>query len=434
MSATLIEHGLLIDPSQGREGEYDILIEEGVIRDVAKPGTFKAVPAVERIDAAGKWVVPGLIDVHAHLREPGYEWKETILTGTRAAVAGGFTTVCCMANTNPVNDNAEVTKFILDKAASAAQARVCPIGAVTVGLKGEQMAPFSELRKAGCVGFSDDGKPISNMLLLRRALEWCAMLEAPIALHEEDDCLCESGSMNESALSSRLGLRGMPGAAESLCIARDIEIAAVTGAHIHFCHVSTARSVNLIRRAKEDGLNVTAEVTPHHLLLNEDAVLEFDTNAKMSPPLRSAADVEAVREGLRDGTIDCIATDHAPHELDKKRVEFSLAAFGIIGFQTALPLVLDLVRGGTLSRMRAIESLTSAPARIMGLPAGSLQPGIRADITVIDPSRQWHFTKENNLSLSANSPFFGRPLRGCASSVLVDGRLAYSGSEQLAAA
>ncbi len=418
----LFENAYVIDPATGTEGMRDVLIDGDRVEDVGQPGELKAASVKDKVDVNGKWLVPGLVDLHVHLREPGYEWKETIAAGAKAAVAGGFTTICSMPNTNPVNDNAEVTKFILEKAAAAGYARVLPVGAVTIGLKGEAMAPYSELEHAGCVAFSDDGNPVENPLLLRRALEWCSMTGRPVALHEEDRTLSEHGSMNESALSSRLGYAGITGASDDVMIARDIEIARLTKGRMHFCHLSTARSVELVKRAKNDGIAVTAEVTPHHLMLTEDAVLMYDTNAKMNPPLRLDEDMMALRAGLADGTIDCVATDHAPHELDKKRIEFALAAFGIIGLQTALPLILELVRNGTLTRMRAVEAMTVGAARAFGLPDASIKPGSSADLVIIDPEESWEFSEGNNFSLSANSPFSGKKMKGRAITAVIGGR------------
>jgi len=419
----LFQNAYVIDPASGTEGMRDVLVDGDCIKGTGKPGEFAGASGIkEKIDVKGLWLVPGLVDLHVHLREPGYEWKETIASGAKAAVSGGFTTICAIPNTNPVNDNAEVTRFIREKASIADYARVLPIGSITLGLKGEAMSPLSELAHAGCVAFSDDGNPVENPLLLRRALEWCSMIGKPLSLHEEDRLLAEHGAMNESALSSRLGYIGIPGASDDVMIARDIEIARLTKGRIHFCHLSTARSVELVRRAKNDGIPVTAEVTPHHLSLTEDAVLEYDTNAKMNPPLRTEEDMMALRAGLADGTIDCVASDHAPHELDKKRIEFALAANGIIGLQTTLPLVLNLVRNGTLSRMRAIEAMTVSATRTFALPDASLKPGAVADFVIIDPEENWVFSRENNLSISWNSPFMGMELKGRAKTVAIAGR------------
>lgn len=416
----IVKNGTVIDPAAGREGEFDLLIEGDTIAAVDKPGSIKKEGATV-IDARGRWVVPGLIDLHVHLREPGFEWKETIATGSQAAVLGGFTTVCCMPNTNPSNDCAEITKFILEKACAAAAARVLPIGAVSVGLKGKQMAPLSELWQAGCAAFSDDGEPIYDAGMMRRALEWCRMHGATISCHEEDKNLSCGGCMNESPLSTRLGLRGMHKVAEDVMVARDIELGRVTQGKVHICHVSSARSVELIRRAKNDGIAITAEVTPHHLVLSESAVTEYDTNAKMSPPLRDEEDMSALLAGIKDGTLDAIASDHAPHELDSKMVEFSRASFGILGLQTSLPLILGFVKKKKLSRLRAIELLTSSPAKAFGLAYGTLKPGAKADIAIINPEERWTFDRDSVKSLSFNSPFLGQEMTGKAETVIVNG-------------
>ena len=419
----LLEGGLVIDPAATLEAEHDILIENGVIKDISKPGGMSALKVTRRINANGKWITPGLIDLHVHLREPGQEWKETIASGSSAAILGGFTTVCCMPNTTPVNDNAEITNFIRSKAAECGRARVLPIGSVSRGLSGKEMSPLSELHAAGCVAFSDDGEPVFDSGLMRRALEWCRMLGVPISCHEEDKCLSCSGSMNESALSGRMGLVGSPKVAEEVMVARDIELARTTAARVHFCHVSTARAAELIRRAKRDGIPVSAEVTPHHLLLTEDMVEGYNTSAKMNPPLRDRSDCEALIEALADGTIDAVASDHAPHERDRKECPFSEAAFGILGLQTSLPLLLELVRANRISRMRAIAALTSSPANAFNLPYGNLKVGSIADVCIIDPLKRWQFNREVCQSLSFNSPFIGRELIGQAASVIVGGKL-----------
>lgn len=419
----VITNGRVIDPANKLDAPRDILVRDGTVGAIDRPGAFANRSDSEYLDAAGMLVVPGLIDLHVHLREPGYEWKETIQSGSEAAILGGFTTICSMPNTDPVNDSAEITKFVLARAALANAARVLPIGAVSIGLKGLEMAPLSELRRAGCVAFSDDGEPVYDAGLMRRALEWCLMIDAVISCHEEDKCLSARGSMNESALSSRLGLKGMPTVAEDVMVARDIELARYTGGRVHICHVSSARSVELVRRAKNDGIRVTAEVTPHHLVLTEDAVRDYDTNSKMSPPLRKREDVEALIAGIKDGTLDAVASDHAPHEHDSKQVEFGRAAFGILGLQTSLPLLLEFVAKGTLSIERAIALLTSGPAKAFGLPFGTLTPGVTADITVIDPARKWSFDRTNCRSLSLNSPFIGRELCGAARDVMVGGNI-----------
>lgn len=425
----LIKNGYLIDPESSREGEYDLLVEESCIKEIQKRGGFSNVQVKQTIDAKDCWVVPGLIDLHVHLREPGFEWKETVRSGCEAAVLGGYTAVCCMPNTSPTNDCAEVTKYILEKTKQAGLARVFPIGAVSQGLKGKQMGPFSEMKEAGCVAFSDDGEPVYDAALMRRALEWCLMLGVPIACHEEDKSLSACGCMNESALSTRLGLKGWPKVAEEVMIARDIELARVTGGKIHICHVSTARGVELIRRAKKDGILVSAEVTPHHLLLTEERIGEYDTSAKMSPPLRNSEDNEALIAGLQDGTIDCVASDHAPHETDSKNVEFSKATFGILGLQTTLPLMLEFVRTKKITAKRLVQVLSSEPSRIFNLGVGKLDKGSLADVTIINPEYSWRFRKDVVRSLSFNSPFMGRDMHGIAETVLVSGKVVVEGQK-----
>ncbi len=417
----LLRGGTIIDPAQNIEGTYDLLIDNGVISAIDEPGAFVGAQIDETVDVTDLWVTPGLIDIHVHLREPGFEWKETIASGCASAVAGGFTSVCCMPNTNPVVDSGEVVKFIRDEATRVGLARVYPIGAVTRDLKGKQLAPLYELVDAGCVAFSDDGEPVWDVLIMRRALELCKALGVPITCHEEVKELTKGGAMNESPLSLALGLGGMPGAAEDIMVARDIELARLTGAHVHLCHVSTARSCLLIRRAKEDGISVTAEVTPHHLTLTEQEVVEYDTAAKMSPPLRSHEDVAGCCKALEDGTLDCIASDHAPHDLDAKRTEFSRAANGILGFPTTVPIGLSLVKQGVISRLRLISALTVAPAKLFHLPGGTLTTGSVADITVIDPNAQWTFDVTTNFSKSCNSPFWGSELLGQVKMVFIGG-------------
>jgi dihydroorotase len=423
---TLIKNGIIIDPTTAQEDrEYDLLVEDNKIVATDKRGSFSNVEDIQHtIDAKKCWVVPGLIDIHVHLRQPGQEWKETIESGAKSAIKGGFTRICCMPNTTPVNDSPEITKYILEQARLANAAHVHPIGAVSIGIAGKKMAPLSDLKDAGCVAFSDDGNPVYDALLMRRSLEWCKHLRLPITCHEEILELTKGGSMNESPLSYRLGLTGMPAAAEDIMIARDIELSRLTGSQVHICHISSGRSVELVRRAKQEGIAVTAEVTMHHLILTEEAVADFNTAAKMSPPLRNEADRLALLAGVADGTIDVIASDHAPHDIDSKRVEFKNAAFGIIGFPTTLPLVLKLVHEGTLSRYRAIEALSTSPAKVFNLPAGgTLGPGTLADITVIDPAVQWILTKTDIVSKSANTPFINWNFKGKARDVLVAGQI-----------
>ncbi len=418
----VIENGTVIDSATDREGAFDILVEGGRVAALEKPGTLKAHADAERIDAKGQWVIPGCIDLHVHLREPGEEWKETIQTGAEAAVLGGYTSICCMPNTKPANDSAEVTRFIIEKAKAAGAARVLPIGAISMERKGKQLAPYNELAKAGCVAFSDDGDPVADAGLMRRALEWCLMLGLPLSCHEEDRNLSCGGSMNESPLSLKLGLKGFPGVAEDVMIARDIELARFTKGKVHICHVSTARGIELIRRAKNDGIHVTCEVAPHHLVLDETCCSGYDTNCKMMPPLKGHEDIEGLFAGIADGTVDAIASDHAPHDRDSKLVEFSRSTVGILGLQTSLPLFVELCSAGKVSRKRMVELLCHGPAKSFGLSSGTLRVGSDADITVLDPSVRWQFTTDDVRSKSKNSPFIGRELTGKATSVLVGGR------------
>lgn len=429
----VIAGGTVVDPQEEREARLDLLVEDGTIRDMGPPGAFAEVEA-DRIDASGCVVAPGLIDMHVHLREPGYEYKETVLTGTRAAVAGGFTGVACMANTNPVNDSAAVTRFIREQARVAGLARVFPIGALSKGLRGEELADIGDMIDAGAVAISDDGRPVMDANLMRRALEYCSMFDVPISVHEEDLHLSAGGSMNEGPTALRLGLRGVPAAAEDVMVARDVALARLTRGRVHIAHVSTRGAVEEVRRAKADGLAVTTEVTPHHFTLTEEAVGEYDTNAKMSPPLRLAEDVAALQEGLLDGTIDAIATDHAPHHRDEKAVEFHCAAHGVTGLETALPLTLHLVRAGVLTLPQAIRKLTLNPARILGLDFGRLAPGAAADVTIFDPAAVWRVDTQASYSRSRNTPFAGWEMTGKVVRTLVAGRTVHTAQTQEAGA
>ena len=416
--------GMIIDPANHIEAAYDLLIENGMIHGMEKPGSL--VGAGDReINASGLIVAPGLIDMHVHLREPGYEYKETILTGTQSAVAGGFTVVACMANTNPVNDNGAVTRYIIERARAANLARVLPVGALSKGLKGEELADIGEMVTEGVVAISDDGRPVMDANLMRRALEYCSQFNLPVSVHEEDLHLAAGGVMNEGPTALRLGLKGVPNAAEEVMVARDIALARLTGGRLHIAHISTHGAVECVRRAKAFGLAVTAEVAPHHFTLTEEAVGGYNTNAKMVPPLRCAADVEAMKEGLRDGTIDAIATDHAPHHRDEKEVEFDQAAHGIVGLETALPLTLKLVNAGVLSLAEALRKLTANPARILGLPYGTLSSGAPADVVIFDPNRPWRVEAEKLRSKSKNTPFDGWELTGRVMLTMVGGRVVY---------
>ena len=373
----LLKGGRVIDPAGQRDGAFDVLIEDGRI---ARVGRDLPADGAEVFEVAPGWlVVPGLVDMHVHLREPGQEHKETIATGTASAVAGGFTAVACMPNTDPVNDHAGITQFILKKAAEAGLARVYPIGAVSIGSRGEQLAELGEQRTAGCVAFSDDGRPVATALLMRRALEYAGMLKAVIIDHCEDPSLKGDGVAHEGYRASSLGLRGIPGAAESLMVERDISLAELTGGHVHVAHMSARQSLRAVRDGKSRGVNVTAEVAPHHFTLTDDALaspVQYDTNVKMNPPLREAADRDAMLGGLADGSVDVIATDHAPHHADEKMVEFDRAPFGIVGLETAVPIVLDrLVHAGRITLARMIELMSVNPARILGVPGGTLAEG-----------------------------------------------------------
>jgi dihydroorotase len=420
----LIKNGRVVDPANSMDAVQDVLISGARIERIGPDLPLAADTTV--LDATGKIVCPGFIDIHVHLREPGYEYKETVATGTRAAAAGGFTAVCCMANTQPVNDNRSITDYIRAKAAVEGIVRVYPIGAVTRGLGGEELAELAELAEAGCVAFSDDGRCVMNAALYRRAMEYTLPFGAPIISHAEDHELSRGTAMHEGVVSTELGVPGAPAAAEDIMVARDILLAELTGAHVHIAHLSTAGAVRLVRDAKARGIRVTAEVTPHHLLLTEDAVRTFDANAKMSPPLRSKRDTEVLLEALVDGTIDCIATDHAPHAGSEKEGEFDRAAFGIIGLETAVGLLLDrLVRPGALPLGTLISRLSRDPARLLGLPGGSLAPGAAADLTLIDPDAEWTVDPAKFASRSRNTPFGGWSVTGRPWKTIVGGSIVW---------
>jgi len=424
MPDILLRGGRVIDPARDFDASADVLVREGKVAGVG-PGV--AAPAGARvIDVKGRWIVPGLIDLHTHLREPGQEYKETIETGTAAAAAGGFTAVCAMPNTVPPNDNRAVTELIVRRARESGVVRVYPIGCITQGQKGESLAEMGELQEAGCVAVSDDGRCVMNSEVMRRALEYARGLGLTVIQHAEDAALTANGPAHEGAATTRIGLRGQPAAAESAMVARDLELVALTGARYHVAHASCAETVRLIRDAKRRGLPVSAEVTPHHLTLTDEACASYDTSTRVNPPLRSAADVEAVRAALADGTLDAVATDHAPHSPVEKAVEFEQAASGMIGLETALPLCLDLVASGLLTPAALVTRMSAAPARLLGLPGGTLAPGSPADVTVIDPEVAWTCDPAKLRSRSRNTPFGGRALRGRAILTVVAGAIAFA--------
>ena len=416
----LIRNGRVVDPAGGTDAVTDVWVADGRIHKLGRG--LKAPAGAEIIDATGKVVCPGFIDIHVHLREPGFEYKETIASGTRAAAAGGFTAVACMANTFPVNDNRAVTDYILARAKVEGVVRVYPIGAVTRNLEGTQLAEMAEQAEAGCVAFSDDGKCVMNAELYRRAMEYALPFGTPVISHAEDCHLAHGAPMNEGLVSTELGLSGQPGAAEDVMVARDIILAELTGAHLHVAHISTAGAVRLVREAKARGVRVTAEVTPHHLVLTDEAVRTYDPNCKMAPPLRTKRDVEACLEALVDGTIDCVATDHAPHALSEKESEFAEAANGVVGLETAVTLLLDrLVRPGVIDLPTLIARLSPGPARLLNLPGGSLAPGAAADITILDLEQSWTVDPTTFQSQSRNTPFAGFTGRGGPWMTLVGG-------------
>jgi dihydroorotase len=418
----LIRGGRVLDPGSERDAVVDVLVETGVV--VAVDTSLEAGDA-QVLDAAGLWVAPAFVDLHTHLREPGQEYKEDIGSGGRAAVAGGFGAVACMANTQPVNDDPAVTEYVLERARSDSPARVYPIAAATRGLEGRVMTELDALARSGAVGFSDDGKTIMDGGVMRRVLEYSRLVKRPVIVHAEDRTLVGDGVVNEGPVSTRLGLPGNPAAAEAVHVARDLILADLAGAHLHVAHVSTGAAVDLIRAARERGIHVTAEVTPHHLTLTDEAALGYDTNTKMAPPLRSRADVEACRRGLVEGTLDAIATDHAPHAVHEKEVDFAEAPPGITGLETAFPVVLDLVRAGELAPLELVRRLSTNPARILGVAGGTLAPGAPADLVVLDPEHEWVYDPMKGFSKSTNSPWAGKLLRGRAVATFVGGRLVY---------
>lgn len=424
----LLRGGRVIDPSQGIDGVQDVLLAEGVVvgvdREISPPEGTEIVPV------NGLVVCPGLIDLHVHLREPGFEHKETIASGARAAVAGGFTAVCAMPNTDPPIDDPAAVGFVYAEGVRVGLARVYPVGAVSVGMRGERLTEVGEMVDAGAVAITDDGLPVADAGLMRLALEYTQTFGIPVASHCEERSLSRGGSMNEGAVSTRLGLMGIPNAAEDVMIARDLLLAELTGGRLHIQHVSTRGGVAMIREAKARGIAVTAEATPHHFTLTEEAVDGYRTDAKMNPPLRTAEDVAAVRAGIADGTLDVIATDHAPHHYDEKEQAFDEAPFGIVGLETALGLaVTELVEKGVITLPQLVERMSTAPARAFRLPGGTLRPGSPADVTVFDPSAEWTVEPEAFLSRSRNTPFGGWRLRGRALYTIVGGRVVWNGTE-----
>ncbi len=422
MSRLLIKHGRVVDPTQRLDEGLWVLVVDGKVARLAERIDDRDA---EVLDATGLVVAPGFVDVHTHLREPGFEYKETIATGSAAAVAGGFTAVCCMPNTSPVNDNAAVTEFIRGRATAAGLARVYPIGAVSKGLQGDEMAEMGEMVRAGAVAFSDDGKPVYNAYLMRRALEYAQLFDVPVVDHCEDPNLTAKGVMHEGAVATRLGLRGIPAAAEEVMVARDVVLAELTGGRLHIAHVSTRGALDRVREGKAKGVGVTCEVTPHHLALTDQAVAdsEYDTDTKVNPPLRSAEHVAALVQGMLDGAVDCLATDHAPHHADEKVLEFDLAPFGVVGLETAIPVTYDLlVRRHKLPLRMFIALWSSNPARVFGLPGGSLKVGSPADITLLDLEARLTVNPDRFRSLSRNTPFSGQRLKGWPAATLVGGK------------
>ncbi len=423
MTTLLLRGGRVVDPSQNFEDVADLLIVDDKI---AALGKNLGASGGEVEDVTGQIVAPGLVDVHVHLREPGLEDVETVASGARAAAAGGFTSVCAMPNTDPVTDNQAAVGFIVKQGAAAGAARVYPIGAITLGQKGEHLAEFGELVHAGAVGVSDDGHPVVSSHIMRTALEYARTFGIPVADHCEDPVLFAGGAMHEGAVSTRLGLKGIPSAAEEIMVSRNVILAELTGGHVHLQHISARGSVELIRRAKDKGIQVTAEATPHHFTLTDSACEGFDTNAKMNPPLREPADVAAVREGLKDGTLDMIATDHAPHHYEAKERDFDDAPFGVVGLETALGLGLtELVGNRILTLSELIARMSTVPARVYHLPAGTLTKGAAADVVVFDPRAAWTVTPGKFLSKSHNTPFAGRELVGRVTRTIVGGRTVF---------
>ncbi len=419
----LLKNARVIDPFSKTDAIGSVLVNKGEVSFFSQDQELPT--ASQEIELSGKWLVPGLIDMHVHLREPGEEYKETIVSGAKAAVAGGFTAIACMPNTTPPTDNQQAVTLILQKAAQA-DAKIYPVGTISKGIQGSEIAEFGEMQEAGAVAFSDDGRPVSNSQLMRRAMEYGLNYGATLISHSEELSLCHKGAMNEGNWSTRLGLRGIPRAAEEIAVYRDLALANYTGCPLHLAHISTKESVSLIRRAKKKGWPVTSETAPHYFSLTEEAIGQYDTYAKMNPPLRTQEDVDAIKEGLKDGTIDVIATDHAPHSDLEKTLEFDMAANGIIGLETAVSLTLNLVREEIISAAKMVELLSMNPAKILGVDGGKLFEGGAADITVIDPERTYTYTRENVVSKSKNSPFLDWDFTGKSVLTIVAGRVVFN--------
>ena len=426
MKRLLIRNGRVVDPSQGLDQGMDILVEDGIVAAIGE--RLEAPARVKTIDAAGLVVAPGFIDLHTHLREPGLEYKETIESGSRAAVAGGFTAICCMADTEPANDDPSVTTFIRERAEQAGLARVYPVGALSKGLEGQEMAEIGEMAKAGAVAVSDDPRPVANALLLRRALEYARSFDLPVAVHEEDLDLSDGGSMHEGAVSTRIGLRGMPTSAEEVMVARDVLLAELTGGRLHLCHLSTSIGFDLVRVAKRRKLAVSCEVAAHHFVLTDEDVAgaNYDPNWKTNPPLRNASEVEAILQAVYDGTVDAIVSDHEPHHDDEKELDFADAPFGIIGLETAVPLALDrLVHARVIGLMQLVRMMSTRPAEIFSLPGGSLREGVPADITILDLRALRTVDPSSFKSLARNTPFAGMRLKGWPVATIVGGKVVW---------
>jgi len=425
--AILIRGGDLVDPVKGLIEKQDLIVEGGRVSRILPAGAFSELnPGISIIDASGMLIIPGMIDMHVHLREPGYEYKETIESGSLAGVAGGFTGLACMPNTDPANDNVSVTEFILRQSAKAGKLKVYPIAAITKGRKGETLTEFGDLKKAGAVGLSDDGSPVVNSELMRRAIEYARYHGLAVISHCEDINLSGEGVMHEGMISTQIGLKGIPSASEEVMVQREISLARLTGCPVHIAHVSTAGSVNAIRRAKEDGVPVTAETAPHYFSLDHGSVVGYDTNAKINPPLRTQEDILAIKKGLAEDVIDVIATDHAPHNLLEKNLEFDKAAFGIIGLETALPLTLALVREGVLTIQAIVRKLTCSPASILRVDRGVIREGSVADLAIIDPECEYILKEEDILSKSRNTPFIGKKLKGRNMLTIFEGQIVWS--------